>query len=178
MSRVQVGNIFETNKCGAAKVIHYWNHSQIMIRFIKTGTVLTVTATALRNGEIKDPMAPNILGVGFTGIGDHKISLNKKLTKEYSTWYKMLTRCYDPKWHEKQPTYIGCTVCERWHNFQNFCEDIKTLEGYEMWKVTPFAALDKDIRVPGNKIYSPETCMFVTKSQNSAEAMARKNNKR
>lgn len=29
--------------------------------------------------------------------------------------------------------------------------------------------LDKDIRVPGNKIYSPQTCMFVTKSQSSSD---------
>jgi hypothetical protein len=70
----------------------------------------------------------------------------------------MLARCYSEKFHEKQPTYIGCTVCEEWHNFQNYAkwydENYYEVDGYKM-------NLDKDILVKGNKIYSPETCVFV-----------------
>ena len=71
----------------------------------------------------------------------------------------MLERCYSPKLHAKEPTYIGCTVCPEWHYLSNFKRwfDNNYVEGYH---------LDKDILVKGNKIYSPETCCFVPKEIN------------
>ena len=32
----------------------------------------------------------------------------------------MLVRCYNAKFHERQPQYKGCTVCEEWLNYSNF----------------------------------------------------------
>ena len=60
----------------------------------------------------------------------------------------------------RHPTYKDVTVCEEWHNFQNFAKwfEDNYVEGFE---------LDKDILVKGNKIYSPETCCFVPKEINS-----------
>ena len=78
----------------------------------------------------------------------------------YSRWKRMLERCYSSKHHERHPTYIGCTVCEEWLTFSNFKAWMETQdwEGKE---------LDKDILVIGNKVYSPETCAFVTAEINS-----------
>ena len=66
-------------------------------------------------------------------------------------------------------TYIGCTVCELWHNFQNFAEWYDEnysagMEGYH---------LDKDIKIKGNKVYSPSTCMFVKPGDNTIQATAK-----
>lgn len=71
----------------------------------------------------------------------------------------MLERCYDQKYHQKEPTYIGCSVCGEWKYFSNFKRwfDENYIEGYQ---------LDKDILVKGNKIYSPETCCFVPQEIN------------
>ena len=71
----------------------------------------------------------------------------------------MLWRCYDPKFHLKEPSYIGCTVCDDWLLFSNFKEwfDKNYIEWYQ---------LDKDILVKGNKVYSPQTCCFVPKEIN------------
>ena len=70
----------------------------------------------------------------------------------------MLKRCYDPKYHEKEPTYINCKVCKEWSNFQEygqwFIDNYYEIEGERM-------DLDKDILHKGNKIYSPDTCIFV-----------------
>jgi len=81
------------------------------------------------------------------------------ICKYCSTWKSMLKRCYYSKYQARKPTYIGCTVCEEWLTFSNFKSWMETqdFEGKQ---------LDKDILVQGNKIYSPETCIFVTKTIN------------
>ena len=61
----------------------------------------------------------------------------------------MLARCYSEKVHLKQPTYIGCTVVKDWLTFFNFKQWMVTRE----WK--------------GNKVYSPETCIFIPQKLNS-----------
>ena len=67
----------------------------------------------------------------------------------------MLERCYDKKFQEKNPAYLGCTVCKEWLTFNNF----KTWVKAQYWQGMH---LDKDIKVIGNKIYSPSTCLLVT----------------
>ena len=76
----------------------------------------------------------------------------------------MLRRCYDDKYQEKYLTYKNCEVCESWHNFQNFAEWFEN-NYYEI--EDEVMNLDKDILVKGNKIYSPETCVFVPQNINS-----------
>lgn len=73
----------------------------------------------------------------------------------YSTWKGMMERCYSQKFQEKYPTYIGCHVVEEWHSFSNF-RSWMSGQDYEGKQ------LDKDILHPGNKIYGPEFCVFVS----------------
>jgi hypothetical protein len=81
------------------------------------------------------------------------------MCKYYSTWAKMLQRCYYPKLHARHPTYIGCTVTKEWLTFSNF-------KKWMMLQDWEGKCLDKDILIQGNKIYSPETCMFVSDAIN------------
>lgn len=103
---------------------------------------------------------PTVYNKGYIGKGTYKPSLNRRKTKVYSKWNNILHRSYSESYKEKQPTYKDVTVCEEWHNFQNFAKwfEDNYVEGFE---------LDKDILVKGNKIYSPETCCFVPKEINS-----------
>lgn len=78
----------------------------------------------------------------------------------FTTWRDMLYRCYSENLRYKYPTYKDCTVCEEWHLFSNFKAWMETQD----WEGNN---LDKDILYPGNKIYSPETCVFVSKLVNS-----------
>ena len=73
----------------------------------------------------------------------------------YRAWTNMLERCYSKKWQEKYPTYIGCTVSDEWLTFRNFRSLLMTQD----WQDNQ---LDKDILFEGNKVYSPETCVFVS----------------
>lgn len=88
---------------------------------------------------------------GYMGEGKYS-SYNSPLAHE--SWRGIFRRVYCLKSLFKYPTYIGCSVHEDWHNFQNFAKWFE--ENYvKGWKI------DKDILIKGNKIYSPDTCCFV-----------------
>jgi len=78
----------------------------------------------------------------------------------YLVWVGMLKRAYSSNFFAKNPTYIGVTVCEEWHSFMAFRAWMMTQD----WEGKQ---LDKDIIVPGNKVYSPATCVFVSSQINS-----------
>lgn len=90
------------------------------------------------------------------GINDYddKVFINGKMIKSYIVWNDMLKRCYSSKYQEKNPTYIGCSVCDEWLSFNNFKNwyDNNYIENYQ---------LDKDLLKRGNKIYSSDTCVFI-----------------
>lgn len=116
-----------------------------------------------KNGKIKCPYEPSVYKIGYLGEGKYKISENGKKTRVYKTWSGMLQRCYDEKIQEKHPTYIGCKVCDEWLNFQNFA---KWYEGNYYEVDSERMELDKDILIKHNKIYSPETCVYVPQTIN------------
>ena len=72
----------------------------------------------------------------------------------YMTWKHMIARCYSKVFQEIHPTYIGCYVVDEWHTFSNFKAWMQTQD----WKGKD---LDKDLKVLGNKVYGPDTCMFI-----------------
>ena len=75
----------------------------------------------------------------------------------YMKWTSMLNRCYGQK---TRLAYKGCTVCDKWLVFSVFKKWMQSQD----WKGKE---LDKDVLVPGNKIYSPNTCIFVTSQINT-----------
>ena len=78
----------------------------------------------------------------------------------YATWKHMIGRCYDKEFQERHRTYIGCYVVDEWHTFSNFKAWMQTQD----WKGKD---LDKDLKVLGNKVYGPDTCMFIPSLINS-----------
>lgn len=102
-------------------------------------------------------MEPVMCGLGYRGSEyvDCK-------SESYLKWHDMLNRCYNTRFHERQPQYKGCTVCEEWLNYSNF------KIWYEQNKIAGMSLdLDKDILFKGNKVYSPETCCFVPHAINT-----------
>lgn len=78
----------------------------------------------------------------------------------YRIWVSMLNRCYSAKTQERRPNYKGCSVSEEWLLFSNF----KAWMEKQDWEGNQ---LDKDLLFEGNKIYSAETCVFVSPMVNS-----------
>ena len=77
----------------------------------------------------------------------------------YRTWANVLLRCYSEVEHRRKPTYRGCSMCDEWLIFSNF----KRWMEQQDWEGKQ---LDKDLLVEGNKVYSPETCIFVDQMVN------------
>lgn len=78
----------------------------------------------------------------------------------YVVWKNMLQRCYSSKFHDKRPNYVGCSVSEEWKLFSNF----KAWMEKQDWEGNQ---LDKDLLIIGNKLYSDNTCLFVSGVVNS-----------
>lgn len=155
---VNVGDVIETREGGSVVVLKYNSCKDIVIQHQDThGYVCSVRSEQLITGKIKNPYYPSVLGVGYVGVGKYKTKVNKVRTPEYEAWKGMLRRAYCEKRSVKHPSYEGVTVDERWHNFQVFAE---------WWNNEPNSgrkgfALDKDLRIFGNKQYSPEACSYV-----------------
>lgn len=155
----------KTNNFGSKMVIETYNsYRDIWVKFIEHGNKVHTTYGKFIEGKVKNPYDRSVYGVGYIGEGKYKCSENNKKTKQYISWSSMLLRCYSEKNLNRNPTYKNCVVCEEWHNFQNFAkwydENYYEIDGQQM-------NLDKDILIKGNKVYSPNACLFVPKNINN-----------
>ena len=110
-------------------------------------------------------LEPIMCGVGYRGI----LYENGHI-ESYLRWHDMINRCYNERFHGKQPQYKGCTVCEEWLNYSNF------KVWYDQNKIVGMKLdLDKDILFKGNKEYSPATVSFVPHEINTLFLNGKKN---
>lgn len=153
------------NKYGSAMVIDEYNHVRdLWVKFLENGNRVHTTWLRFTQGSVKNVYDLSIFGVGYIGEGKYKTQINKKITPQFLSWKSMMARCYCENTHQRQPSYKDATVSEEWHNFQTFAkwydENYYSIEGEEMH-------LDKDILIKGNKVYSPDTCIFVPRRINT-----------
>lgn len=132
------------------------------VKFVESGYSCVVeSGNLIDGGSFKDYGRPSVYGVGYSYRG------SKSGERVYKTWSSMLERCYN----EKFSAYYryggaGVKVCDRWLHFKNFETDIRNLPNYEMYLLDRTYTLDKDI-LGDSTLYSPETCMFASKQEQS-----------
>lgn len=162
MSRKSIDRTGEekVNNFGSRMVIkEYRSYTDIDVYFPKYDwTFKHARYGDFKKGLIKCPYETRYFSKGYLGEGRYKCRENGKITDEYKIWYNMLTRCYDPKFHEKHSTYKDCKVENYFLNFQHMGEWLEDnyyeVPGEKM-------CLDKDILCKGNKVYSRDSCIFV-----------------
>jgi len=151
------------------KIIKYLDADNIDIKFLdKDESIIKNTTTGrFKEGSISNPYFKTLYGIGYIGEVVSE-------PKSYRCWNSMITRCYNKKYQKKSPTYVGCTVCEEWHNYSLFKKwydkNYYKIDNEKMY-------LDKDILVKGNKDYNPKTCVFVTNIINTIFTKMDVNNK-
>ena len=94
------------------------------------------------------------------GVGVNDIMIPEfTKTRTWRTWCGIVRRTdkRDPKWLSQQGKeyYADCTLDPRWFKLSAFKEWI------EKWDDFANKEVDKDLLVPGNKIYGPDTCLMV-----------------
>lgn len=98
----------------------------------------------------------------YTSINENGKTRILDRCKYYGKWTDMIKRCYNRGGLAKRPNYEGCTVCEEWRYFSNFKKWVDSQPNKDWMN----CHLDKDLLIKGNKVYSPETCVFVSPSVN------------
>jgi hypothetical protein len=159
-----IGNVYLSNSSGAFVVIRKCERpNYLVIKFLETKAEVSARKSAIIKGQVRDPMLPALFGVGYIGIGRFNSKTTHNGIKIYSRWQCMIDRCYASSRNKNNSTYSYVLVCKEWHNFQYFAQ----------WFVENYPCdgllyeLDKDKLAVGNKIYSPDTCVFVTHKENS-----------
>lgn len=95
-------------------------------------------------------------GIGLNDAGYVTRKQNPAWTCPYfKVWRGMIERCYSTVYQERHPNYKGCTVANEWLTFSTFLAWM----GKQDWEGKQ---LDKDLLVEGNKLYGPDTCVFVS----------------
>lgn len=147
------------------EIIEQFSCKNCTIRFTQNEVILyNRQYSNFKRGMISNPYHRGMCGVGYIGEGIYSKRENNKMSKCYSVWQSMLTRCCSEDYKNKKPTYRNVTVCGDWECFQNFAQWFYKKykpESMQDWE------LDKDILIKSNKIYSPETCCFVPPEINS-----------
>ncbi|CNE16494.1 MULTISPECIES: hypothetical protein [Yersinia] len=161
-----------------------------VVEFKDSGVVKEAYGSHIKSGAVSDKefptseeereallMKPQYYGVGYIGSGKHSTvdkTQSHQRTRNFILWHNMLARCYTINSQGKPffKGYKGVKVCERWHNFQTFCNDLPALHGYSQWKNNQGAyELDKDYS--HRRIYSPDTAAFISTSENAKEVRLR-----
>lgn len=152
----RTGEINE-NKYGTKMIItEYINNRDVLVKFLDEHEyTVRCQYKNFKNGSLVNPYDITVQGMGYLGEGKFNCTDYPKI---YNTWSGMLERCYNPYTINKYQTYIDCIVDEWFLCLQNFGEwyedNYYEVPGNKM-------CLDKDILIKNNRLYSPETCIFV-----------------
>lgn len=158
MKDKKLGTINKNSFGTDMKVVKVISYDKIIIQFQdKYKYEKEIFWNNFKKGTIKNPYDKIILGRGYIGVGKYKTTVNGRITDQYNTWSNIILRCYSDKHRYLFEAYPDCEICEEWCNFQIFAkwydENKYTVEGR--------LHIDKDVLAKGNKIYSPDTCIFL-----------------
>lgn len=147
------------------KIVEYNRNHSIVVEFLDGNNYRQHTDYRhFKEGTVTNKFDKTFLGVAYIGNATIMESTNGKHKTSYKYWQYMISRCFSEEYQTKQPTYKDCELCEEWLCYENFEKWFN--ENYYEVENTVRMELDKDILFKGNKIYSPNTCVFVPKEIN------------
>ena len=149
------------------RIVEYNNNQNITVEFQDEYKERIKTQYCnFSKGSVKNPYYPIVYGVGIAGNKYLTVDENSKSTKEYTIWYHILQRCFDEKWKEKRPWYKDIKCCDEWLYYPSFYEWLHSQSNFDKWYKGKRWAVDKDILVKGNKVYSPDVCCLIPQNVN------------
>jgi len=144
-------------------IVEYYGRGNIMVKFEGEDHLVKSTYALFEKAYIQSYIDSLKYGHGILG-DEHMGDKDTKQFDSYKCWSSMLERCYCKQTKAEYPTYVEVTCCDSWLYYTNFKkwydENIYYIEGQKM-------QLEKDILHKNNKIYSPDTCVFVPQRINN-----------
>lgn len=114
--KMETGSKYKVN-CGATlTIVEDLGWDNVIVRF-DSGYVTKTQRSRILKGTVKDKLFRSVLGVGYLGVGEYDWVSHKAA---YQTWVDVLKRVYVEK--KSRTSYLNVSVCDEWHNFQNFAE--------------------------------------------------------
>lgn len=158
----RVGEERLNNQGCPMKIVEHNSFNNILIEFQDEYKYRKHTDIAkFEKGNVANPYDKTVLNIGYIGVGKYS---KENDVECYTCWRNMLARCFDEEYKEKYPTYIDACIVDEWLNFQTFAnwyyDNIYYIPSERM-------EIDKDILFKGNKLYSPDRCVFVPRRINS-----------
>lgn len=139
--------------------------TKLIVQFVSTGYITECRATNLVSNKVKDHRLPSVYGVGYLdGIRVQPRGTEQR--RIYDLWANMLKRAYGG--YDK--SYTDVTVDKAWHSFKTFLNTFGDIPNYESFLNGDDVHLDKDLRVPENRMYSLQTCQFISAIENTTHA--------
>lgn len=159
----RIGLIKKNNYGSMMEIVDYRGAVDILVKFLEHGDIVHSSWQNFSKGTTRSLYDKTVHKVGYLGEGEYNVTEDGTYTDHYLTWNRMMERVYSEKSLIRFPSYIGCSIAEEWHNFQNFA----AWHDENIYDCGEKLHLDKDILVKGNKVYSPETCVFVPRRINN-----------
>ena len=141
-------------------IIEYKGAMNSTVQFESGDIVYNIQYDNFKKGKVKNPYKKDIYNVAC--IGNTRNIKDKDLKYIYDGWHNMIERCYTQQQNYQSYQKENCSVCDEWLCFENY---------YYWYKENHYTindeiiCLDKDILCHNlklkDKIYSPETCLFV-----------------
>ena len=180
---VDFEKIYQSYYYGPYKIIEILGRTEssdklAKIRFLNTGFEMNVVLDQAVRGEVMD------YTIGYADrkfispeYPEHDQYLNHILARK---WKSMMERCYKPSTSSyKNYGALGVKVCDQWQTLEGFLGTINTVQFYDKFYRAPHCyVLDKDLKqfnIPKNqRVYSPETCIFLSYIDNDNLAIKEK----
>ena len=141
------GEVFEI-----ADLPRYRKHGQVLIHFTETDNYQMEASMRIPD-KVIDMGKPFLYGVGYISSSKDHPAQKEAVGEPYSVWNNMIERCYSGKYKN----YSDVEVCEQWKDYTKFKSWVKTTQRGNRFGW----AIDKDLMNGEQRIYSPETCVFL-----------------
>ena len=168
MSKIEDDYEFKTKQGDYCKVLKIVTSKEIYVMVSCTddfeiSCCMRINMDNIKRRSLKNPLQKTVLDKGYFGVGKYPRTIDGKQSPTYKRWLGLFTRCYGLE-DNHNTTYKDCEVCNEWWNFQ-FYAQWEEENYYEVPGQTMH--IEKDFIVKGNKIYSPQYCVFCPININS-----------
>lgn len=155
--KIKIGSIWSTRDGSSLEVIELLKNQNVKIRFIAPVEYEDIVQYGnILSGSISNKFKPSVCDRGF--LGEYPVDVKSKL---YTSWSGMLKRVYNSVTEVAKLNYGNCEVDEKWFYIGNYADWFNKQIVQDKWQ------LDKDLLVPGNKIYCEQCCVFLPKEINT-----------